>query len=62
MAALVVVAYTVYIYSHVLTGQDIPNGVLLSGVIGAVCALGGVQYQKNKQRRFVKVSNEDREP
>jgi hypothetical protein len=48
MAAMVVVTYSVYMLSHVIQGTLAPNGIILSGVIGSVCALSGVAFQKNR--------------
>lgn len=45
MAALIVITYSVYMLSHVLQGSLAPDGIILSGVIGAVCLLAGVKYQ-----------------
>jgi len=52
-AALVVASYAVYMTCHLLAGQPIPNGVLLSGIVGAVCVLAGVQYGLNKARNYI---------
>ena len=37
----VVAVYGINMLSNAIAGQPIPDGYLLTGVIGAVCALGG---------------------
>ena len=36
------VVYGSYIVSSAVSGQPIPDGIVLTGVVGAVCALAGV--------------------
>ena len=47
--ASVSVCYGSYIISHACTGQPIPDGPVLAGVVGAICALGGVLYGERKR-------------
>ncbi len=37
----VVAVYGLNMMANAIAGQPVPDGYLLSGVIGAVCALGG---------------------
>ena len=37
----VVAVYSVNMLANAIAGQPVPDGYLLTGVVGAVCALGG---------------------
>ena len=39
--ACVTAVYGIYMFSNAIAGQPIPDGVVLTGVVGSVCALGG---------------------
>lgn len=53
IAVLVVITYSVYMLCHVLQGSLVPDGIILSGVIGALCLIGGVRYERNRARYYV---------
>lgn len=42
---LVAVVYSIYM---LCTWPNSPDGIMLSGVIGALCVLAGVKYGQNK--------------
>jgi len=46
MGSLIVVCYSVYMICHVAQGTLAPNGLILSAVIGAICVLAGVKYER----------------
>ena len=46
IGAMITIAYSVYIAAHVISRTAIPNGALLSGVIGALCAISGIVWGK----------------
>jgi len=37
----VTAVYGIYMVTNAVAGQQVPDGVILTGVVGAVCALGG---------------------
>ena len=43
IAALSVVTYTVYMVCHVLQGSLVPDGLILSGIIGFLGAVAGIK-------------------
>lgn len=52
IAGFVTILYSVYITAHVLAGSLIPDGLILSGCVGALCVLAGVKYQKNVYAKY----------
>lgn len=48
MAALIVVSY--FIYMFIGPGGD---GVIFASVVGAVCVLTGVKYERMKARNYI---------
>lgn len=42
--ACVTATYATYLVTGAATGSLAPDGIILSGVVGAICALGGVIY------------------
>jgi len=40
----VAVIYGSYMMANAIAGQPIPDGAVLSGAVGAVCVLAGVEY------------------
>lgn len=53
--AMVVAAYVAYM---LCTWPNSPDGILLSGVIGALCVLAGVKYGQNKAEGIRVEANE----
>ena len=39
--ACVTAVYGTYMVTNAIAGQTVPDGVILTGIVGAVCALGG---------------------
>lgn len=37
----VTAVYGVYMVSNAIAGQEVPDGIVLTGVVGAVCGLAG---------------------
>lgn len=52
IAALIAVCYSVFIISHVVSGQSVPNGIVFGSCVGALCVLAGVKYEKMKQTGY----------
>lgn len=42
--ACVATCYTAYMASYAVCGLPVQDGPVLAGVVGAICALGGVLY------------------
>ena len=38
------IVYGAYMMSYAICGQPVQDGPILAGVVGAICALGGVLY------------------
>ena len=45
----VTAVYGIYMMSNAIAGQEVPDGVVLTGMIGAVCGLGGYSVAVAKQ-------------
>ena len=43
LSALIVVSYSIYMICHVLSGSLVPDGIILSGIIGTICTVCGVK-------------------
>jgi len=50
IGGMITILYTVYISAHVLAHTLIPNGIILSGAVGALCVLAGVRYGDAKAK------------
>lgn len=46
----VTAVYATYMMSHVIAGQPVPDGIVLTGVLGAVCGLAGYAYAKTPSK------------
>ena len=44
IAALVVCTYSIYMICHVIQGSLVPDGLILSGIVGLVAAIGGIKF------------------
>ena len=42
--ACVSACYAAYMISFAMCGQPVQDGPILAGIVGAICALGGVLY------------------
>ena len=46
----IVAAYAIYLICHVAAGQLVPDGLILSGIVGVGAAIAGVQYGNQAKR------------
>ena len=53
VAVLAVVTYSVYMICHVLQGSLVPDGLILSGIIGFLGATAGIRFSGMKHEERV---------
>lgn len=56
IATLIVVSYIAYM---LVTWPDSPDGIMLSGVIGALMALAGYTYGKGLAAKYVTIGDQE---
>lgn len=56
IATLIIVAYITYM---LVTYPDSPDGIMLSGVIGALMALAGYTYGKGLATKYVTIGDQE---
>ena len=49
IASLAVVTYSVYMICHVIQGSLVPDGIILSGIIGFLGAVAGIRFSGLKK-------------
>ena len=49
--ACVTAVYGVYMVTNALAGNEIPDGIVLTGIVGAVCGLAGYSVAASKAEK-----------
>jgi len=51
LSGLIVGAYSIYMICHVIAGSLVPDGIILSGIIGTICTVCGVKIGSTMEQQ-----------